>query len=65
MRWLLRACFRLALGVGLTTAAAAAGRALIGRLSGEPGGGVGPIRTASFDSWPAVPTAPEPRTDAG
>lgn len=53
---LLRRLTKLVFYVGLAGAAAAGLRALVGRLSGEPG--TPSAQGGSYDSWPAVARAP-------
>ncbi len=56
MRRLLRLTARLVLVSAVLVALTRVGVAVLGRLSGTPGGDA--VRTGSFDSWPAVPSAP-------
>jgi len=60
---LVRRLVRMAVTAAVIAAAGAALRALIGRLSGEPG--TPGIRTGSFDTFPPVPTAPGAGNGAG
>jgi hypothetical protein len=56
VKGVMRALLRAAAVGALVAGIAAAARALVGRLSGEPGGAGG--RGGSFDTWPVVPPAP-------
>jgi hypothetical protein len=53
---ILRKLVRSIVMAALASVAVAAGRALLGKLAGEPG--VPSSQRGSFDTWPAVPPAP-------
>ncbi len=61
MRCFLRRVLRLGIMIGVLGAAAAGIRALVARMSGDPGiasSAGGSSAASSFDTWPPVPPAP-------
>ncbi|MGD0321305.1 MAG: hypothetical protein ABSC00_06855 [Acidimicrobiales bacterium] len=62
MSKLIRKVIRLVSLACVICIAVCAARAIMARLHEEPDAGNGP-RTASYDSWPPVPPAPDRSTD--
>ena len=62
MKRLIGGLLRLIVRAAVLAAVAAIARAVIERLGGER---AGETRSGSFDTWPAVPPAPNGRTTTG